>query len=308
MYYLNLTAYRTVCFERKYREYVQQLPVLMKGMQAYGYEVTSVDRKSFECEGMEDFGNLEDFVKLAYNEQLQLNTTHIEELIDWIKEHQDNLTLFKQVLSGMFDIKKGSKWEKDLTNNKLIVKNVEVFEKVVPIFVSLSKLYSCEDIEDIFNYCRNKNNTFNFAAIGRIRTLVNLLYNDKNDRLDFPIKDFMIKTYKFSELGAAKKSEIIEFCNKSAEDYAMSESKGDLQINYSLVLMEKLKDKFYKLFRCLIDVGKPKKKDGNRCSMERIELLWKENTIENRIDAINEKAFELSSILGFDDIIEHNID
>ena len=27
-----------------------------------------------------------------------------------------------------------------------------------------------------------------------------------------------------------------------------------------------------------------------------------------RIDAINEKAFELSSILGFDDIIEHNID
>lgn len=308
MYYLNLTAYRTVCFERKYREYVQQLPVLMKGMQAYGYEVTSVDRKSFECEGMEDFGNLEDFVKLAYNEQLQLNTTHIKELIDWIKEHQDNLTLFKQVLSGMFDIKKGSKWEKDLTNNKLIVKNVEVFEKVVPIFVSLSKLYSCEDIEDIFNYCRNKNNTFNFAAIGRIRTLVNLLYNDKNDRLDFPIKDFMNKAYKFSELGAAKKSEIIEFCNKCAEDYARSESKGDLVINYSLVMMEKLKDKFYKLFRCLIDVGKPKKKDGNRCSMERIELLWKENTIENRIDAINEKAFELATILGIGNINEENID
>ena len=36
----------------------------MKGMQAYGYEVTSVDRKSFECEGIEDFSNLKDFVKL----------------------------------------------------------------------------------------------------------------------------------------------------------------------------------------------------------------------------------------------------
>ena len=69
-YYLNLTAYKTVCFERKYRDYVQQLPVLMKGMQAYGYEVTSIDRRSFECNGLEDFANLKDFIKLAYNEAI----------------------------------------------------------------------------------------------------------------------------------------------------------------------------------------------------------------------------------------------
>lgn len=304
-YYLNLTAYKTVCFERKYRDYVQQLPVLMKGMQAYGYEVNSIDRKSFECEGMEDFANLDDFVKLAYNEQLQLNTAHIEELMDEINEN--NLQLFKQVLRGMFEIRKGKDWKFDMSNSKLTVKNVEVFEKVVPFFMSFSKRYDCDQIREIFDHCRNKNGTFNFAAIGRIKTLVNLMYNDKNNRLDLPIKEFMEAAYKFSDLGAAKKSEIIDFCNEFAESYARKESKGDLVINYSLVMMEKLKDKFYKLFRCLINVGKPKKKDGNRCSMERVELLWKER--EDGSKVINEKAsLWLSDFLGIDTIHEETID
>ena len=296
-YYLNLTAYKTVCFERKYREYVQQLPVLMKGMQAYGYEINSIDRKSFSCDGLEDFSNLKDFVKLAYNEQLALNTTHIEELMEQINEN--NLSLFKQVLSGAFDIKKGSDWKIDLVNSKLHVKNIEVFEKVVPFFISFSKRYNCEQVKEIFEACRNKNNTFNFAAIGRIRTLMNILYNEKNGRLDLPIKDFMYAAYDFSELGAAKKTEIIEFCNAQAEKYARQESNGDIMIYNSLMMMEKLQNKFYKLFRCLINVGKPRKKDGNKCSMERIELLWQEREYYNSMN-LNEKLFILTELLGID--------
>ena len=297
-YYLNLTAYKTVCFERKYRDYVQQLPVLMKGMQAYGYEVTSIDRRSFECDGLEDFANLKDFIKLAYNEQLQLNTSHIEDLLGILNE--GNLVSYKQVLSGSFDVRKGKEWKLDLTANRLTAKSVEVFEKVVPIYASLSKRYDCDEIRNIFEACRNKNKSFNFAAIGRIRTLVNLMYNDKNNRLDMPIKDFMIATYKFSELGSAKKSDIIDFCNNQAEYYAQQESRNGVVINYSMLMMDKLKDKFYKLFRCLIDVGKPQKKNGNKCKMERIELLWKEKT--DGVTDINKKAFELYDLLGIDDI------
>jgi hypothetical protein len=304
-YYLNLTAYKTVCFERKYREYVQQLPVLMKGMQAYGYEINSIDRRSFECEGMEDFSNLDDFVKLAYNEQLQLNTTHIEELMKKINEQ--SLGIYKDVLRGYYEIRKGNDWKEDLTSNKMIVKNVEVFEKVVPLFVSFSKRYDCDQIRAIFESCKNKNGTFNFAAIGRIRTLVNLIYNDKNDRLDLPIKEFMKAAYDFAELGSAKKSEIIDFCNEAAEAYARKESKGDLVINYSLVMMEKLKDKFYKLFRCLINVGKPKKKDGNRCPMERIELLYKEK-VDPQNTNLNEVISDLCALLGIESINEETID
>ena len=300
-YYLNLTAYKTVCFERKYREYVQQLPVLMKGMQAYGYEINSIDRKSFSCEGIEDFSNLKDFVKLAYNEQLALNTSHIEELMDNINEN--NLSIYKQVLNGMFEIKKSSDWKTDLVNSKLYVKNVEVFEKVIPFFVSFSKKYSCEQIKEIFEACRNeKNKTFNFAAIGRIRTLMNIIYNDKNDRLDMPIKEFMISAYKFSELGEAKREEIIEFCNHHAEKYAKQESNGDLMIYNSMIMMEKLQNKFYKLFRCLINIGKPKKKNGNKCSMERVELLWKEKLNYGSED-LNDRIFILTELLGIDNTI-----
>ena len=178
-YFLNLIAYKTVCFERKYREYVQQLPVLMKGMQAYGYEVCSVDKQKFECEGMEDFTNLNDFVKLAYDDQLQLNTTHIEELIEQINEI--NIGTFKEVLNGKYTIVKGKDWKLDLDGYKIVVKNAEVFEKVVPIFTSLSKQYNCDQICEIFEFCRHKGGSFNFAAIKRIRTLVNILYNDKRE-------------------------------------------------------------------------------------------------------------------------------
>lgn len=303
-YFINLTAYKVVCFERKYREYVQQLPVLMKGMQAYGYEVTSIDRKSFMCEGMEDFANLKDFVKLAYNDQLMLNTEHIEELIYKIDEN--NLSTYKQVLSGTFDIKKSNEWKPDFSNDRMYVKNVEVFEKVVPIFASLSKRYECTQIQDIFEHCRNKNSTFNFAAIGRIRTLVNLIYNDKNDRLDFPIKEFMEDAYIFSDRAKATKAEIIEFCNACAEQYAQRESKGNVILMNSTVMMDKLRDKFFKLFRCLVNVGKPKKKDGNRCSMERIELLWTEKV--DGVLALNERIFELSTLLGIEDISSENIE
>ena len=303
-YKLNLTAYKTVCFERKYREYVQQLPVLMKGMQAYGYEVCSVDRKSFACEGMEDFANLKDLVKLAYNDQLQLNTTHIEELMDEINEN--NLPIFKQVLSGLFDIKKGNEWKVDMTNEKMLVKNIEIFEKVIPIFVSLSKKYDVEQVKDIFEHCRNKNGTFNFAAIGRIRTLVNLIYNDKNDRLDLPIKEFMNETYVFSQQGEVKKSEIIEFCNSFADNYAKNESENNLAIMQSMLMMEKLRDKFYKLFRCLINFGRPSKKNDNKVTMERVELLWKEKEYYNSVN-LNEKLFILTELLDIDDVtVESN--
>ena len=298
-YFLNLVAYKTVCFERKYREYVQQLPVLMKGMQAYGYEICSVDKQKFECEGMEDFSNLDDFVKLAYDEQLQLNTEHIEELIDTINEN--NISIYKDVLGGKYMIVKGKQWKIEPKEDKVFVKNAEVFEKVIPFFVSLSKTYEIEEIKKIFDSCRNKNNTFNFAAIGRIRTLVNLLYNDKNNRLDLPIKEFMTAVYDFSDLGLVKKGAVEEFCNKFAEDYARKESSGPLVINYSLITMDKLKDKFQKLFKCLVNVGRASKKTNGMVPLERVELLWQEREHYTSADH-NDKVFLLSEFLDICDI------
>ena len=271
-YYLNEIAYKVIYFERKYREYVQQLPVLMRGMKSYGYQISSIDLKDFNVKGSEIFRDLKNMVKLAHDEQLQLNTQHINELLDIITE--DRLNLYKDVLSGKFDIRKGTEWKEDLLNNKMIVKNIEVFEKVIPIFISMSKYYPVDSVKGIFEYCRNKNGTYNFAAINRIRLLINIIYNDKNHRLDIPIKDFMNAAYEFSDKKIVHKNEVQQFLIDFSKKYATHESTDEIIIDRAEMTMSTLKDTFEKIFKCLIKTTRPTKE--GIVAMERVELLWQE--------------------------------
>ena len=297
-YYLNEIAYKVIYFERKYREYAQQLPVIMKGMMAYGYQISSQDLPNFPVNGNEIFKDLKNMVKLAYDEQLQLNTTHIEELIEVITE--DRLPIYKEVLSGLYDIRKGDDWKEEMKDNnkRMIVKNIEVFEKVVPIFVSLSKQYRVCDIREIFEYCRNKNGTFNFSAINRIRLLVNILYNEKNGRLDLPINEFMHKAYDFSDLKTVHKSEIQNFLTNFAQDYARQASTDEIIILRSELTMKGLIDTFEKIFKCLVKTSRPTKE--GIVDMERVELLWKEKEYYCNSD-LSEKVYILADFL---DLIE----
>lgn len=271
-YYLNEIAYKVIYFERKYREYVQQLPVLMKGMQAYGYQIQSKDLGEFKVEGTEVFADVKNLMRAAYDERVNMNTRHIEELMEVIEE--ERLNIYKDVLAGKYDIRKGDEWRDDLTNQRLIVKNVEVFEKVVPIFISLTKQYNVEQIREIFEFCRHKNGSFNFAAIKRIRTLVNILYNDRNERLDLPIKDFMKASYEFSDLATCHKNDLEKFIRDFSIKYANDASTREILIDRSILTIKDLTDKFMTIFKCLVNVSRPTK-DGTIC-MERVELLWKE--------------------------------
>ncbi len=293
-YYLNEIAYKVIYFERKYREYVQQLPVIMKGMQAYGYEIQAQDLKEFKMDGLEDFADLKNMTKLAYDDQLTLNTTHIEELMDIITE--DRLNIYKEVLRGKFDIRKGAEWKEDLSANKMIVKNVEVFEKVVPIFISLSKQYEMDKIREIFEYCRNKNGTFNFAAIGRIRTLVNIVYNDKNERLDLPIKEFMKESYEFSDLGVTTKTDFMNFLRDFTIRYANRASTETIKISVAAMTMDDMLKKFEQIFKCLVKCSRVNKM--GRFTMERVELLWPERTSMNEtIEEMIDNSF-IGEFLG----------
>lgn len=271
-YYLNEIAYKVIYFERKYREYVQQLPVLMKGMQAYGYQIQSKDLGEFKVEGTEVFADVKNLMRAAYDERVNMNTKHIEELMEVIEE--ERLNIYKDVLAGKYDIRKGDEWRDDLTNQRLIVKNIEVFEKVVPIFISLTKQYNVEQIREIFEFCRHKNGSFNFAAIKRIRTLVNILYNDRNERLDLPIKDFMKASYEFSDLATCHKNDLEKFIRDFSIKYANDASTREILIDRSILTIKDLTDKFMTIFKCLVNVSRPTK-DGTVC-MERVELLWKE--------------------------------
>jgi hypothetical protein len=222
----------------------------------------------------------------------------VEELMDIITE--DRLTIYRDVLQGLYEIKKGTVWKEDIFKKTMTVKNVEVFEKVVPLFVSMSKQYNVEDIKDIFEYCRNKNKTFNFAAIKRIKLLINILYNNKQERLDLPIQDFMNRVYELCQYEKIKASEVRKFIHEYAQQYAVKESQGDIKIYMAQITMEKIQDTFDKIFKCLVKMSRPNKQ--GICTLEKVELLWKERGEYDKITP-GEHAFLLADFLG-----NHNVD
>lgn len=269
-YYIDEIAYKTVTFERKYRDYAEQLPVFMRGMEAYGYHISAFDLGAFTVTGSEVFSDLKNMVKLAGDEQLVLNTQHIEELMELITE--DRLSIYKEVLDGKFEIRKGNKWQEDLNNMTMTVKNVEVFEKVVPIFVSMSKRFETETIKQIFEYCRTPKRGYNFSAIQRIRTLINIIESDEAKRLDMPIKEFMVASWEFADKMHVHKSELDKFLVDFTMQYANDNSNVEILIANSPLTIKKLKTTFEKIFKCLVKCNRPGK-DGF-INMERQELLW----------------------------------
>ena len=133
-FYLNEIAYKTIMFERKYRDYVQQLPVLIKGMMGYGYECDSVEIGEFKGNIGEDFiirDDLKALISHAKSDEVAKNTRYVDELLDLMTE--DRLYIYRDVVGGKFEIRKGDEWSEDLEKHVITAKNVEVFEKVVPL-------------------------------------------------------------------------------------------------------------------------------------------------------------------------------
>lgn len=269
-YYLNEIAYKTIYFERKYRDYVEQLPVLIKGMMYYGYQYTSNDLSSVTV----NTKSFSQAIHQAFSECSKKNTGDIEELMEMITE--DRLSIYKSVMNGEWEIKKGEEWSEDPEKRIITVKNIEMFEKVVPLYTSMSKMFPVNSIAEIFEYCRNKQGGFNFAAIKRIKTLANIVYNNKHQRLDLPIKEFMTDVYDFVDAHKAiPRPEIEQFVCDYGLTYAQKESSARVIIERSPETMETINNTFMNIFKCLVNIGKPDK--HRNCKMEKVELMWKQH-------------------------------
>ena len=57
---LTIPCYKLVSFERKYRKYSEQLPVLLQGMRCYGYTVSCQPMVEFPVEDTGIFTDVED--------------------------------------------------------------------------------------------------------------------------------------------------------------------------------------------------------------------------------------------------------
>lgn len=284
-YYLNEIAYRTIIFERKYREYVQQLYVLVKGMECYGYQLCSSLDKNLPVFKLsnEEMLTLKTEIDKAHESQVKVNTKHVEELLDIMTE--ERLVIYKGVINGDYEIKKGREWKDDVTTKTMTVKNEEMFSKVVPLFMSLEKMFDVDTIKEIFEFCRKKkNDAYNFSAISRIKLLTNIIFNARQNRLDLPIKEFMTETYAFAETYSGvkcKKSRVLEFIDDFCKKYASQESSERVKILMSKITMERLEKQFTAMFKCLVNVTRPDK--AGCVKLEKAELLWekKEEKIDN---------------------------
>ncbi len=297
-YYLNETAYKVIMFERKYREFIQQLPVIIKGMQCYGYEYSAEDRKLVLPDGV-DADEIMNLKKHSRDILRGKNADDTYELINLITD--DRLSIYQDARKGLYEYKKGQEWTEDVENKTMTVKNIEVFEKVVPIFLSLYRIYNLDDIRSIFEYCRK--NSYNFSAIRRIRTLSTILYNDKRERLDIPIKDYMREVYDFvdaHEENGVTKIEIENFIREFAVQYAKRESNEDIPIWDSKIAMETIEKSLTDIFKCLVDVGRPRK--DKTMTMHKCELLWQEKCEDiNKFNDIIARDFILGDMLdGFE--------
>lgn len=275
-YYLAETPYKTTFFERKYRDYVQQLPVLIKGMESYGYEYSSRECGDFQFSAGTTCEEATQAMKDARASKRSLNNKYIEELLDLITDNR--LVLYKDVMRGAYDIQKGNEWKEDTVNKIMKVKNIEVFERVIPLFLSMSKMYDVEDVKDIFEVCRTSTGNYNFSLIQRMRMLITIVYNEKLRRLDLPIKKYMESVYRFTEEHpeGVLKEEIFKFISDFANEYAAQASTETIKILMAPGTMRIINDTLLKIFRCMIDMGRPARTGTNKgiMKLERIDLPW----------------------------------
>jgi len=288
-YRINAIAYKVINFEHRYRDYVQQLMVLIRGMQDYGYQYSITD-KSGENLNSDAWQAFNVVTHAAKDERERINAKHIDELLDIITD--DRLGIYKSVLSGEFDIKKGADWTENIRKREMTVKNIEIFEKVIPLFVSMTKMYSVDDVKEIFYFCR-KGNLYNFAAIRRLRTLINIFYYNKQKRLDIPFADYMKDVYELAEEPRTKQ-EMFDFLENETNKYAKNDSTEDIDITKSPLTMEGIKKALDGILKCLCTV----KRKNKKFILEKNELIWKEKETDSEF--INKK-FELSEFL--DDLI-----
>ena len=293
-YFIDDTAYKTIYFERKYREYIEQLQVLVKGMIEYGYE--------YSCEDLGQYTTNEAELMLMKSEKSNSisryktqQTLYAEEIMNMITA--DKIQLYRDVVAGRYEIIKSNDWKEDIENKIIYVKDAETFDKIVPTFVQMSKLYDPEDIKEIFYFCKNKNGTFNFAALRRMKILINMVYNSKNNRLDLPIQRFMEYTYKFIEKSnECKTAEVDKFIYNFAQRYMDAESKDPrCKIALSELLSKQVIDNFTELFNCLVTKQKSSKK--GYVKLKKVELMWVTKEEKETEFYKNDKIYVFSDFL-----------
>lgn len=265
-YFIDETTYKLSVFEDRYASYMKQLPMMIEGLQYYGYVTNVIDHEKEISEDRLEF--IEDYLKSCRH--MRFNQVTIETL-DFLDHVNDgNIDLYRELISGNYNIFKDDEYREMREDNNLYVKDIEIMERNVPIVLSLYKNYNIDTIKDIYKYCIDKKqNRINFSKLNRIRKFVSIEQSRRKRRLDFPILRFVKDAQKWADdTMKCTREEIDEWLKSYACKYANSVK--DVVVEDKAYL-EKIYDLTCNLWKIVIDQSKSK---NGIITIRPFEMLW----------------------------------
>lgn len=265
-YFIDETTYKLSVFEDRYASYMKQLPMMIEGLQYYGYVTNVIDHEKEISEDRLEF--IEDYLKSCRHKRFNQVTVETLDFLDHVND--GNIDLYRELISGNYNIFKDDEYREMREDNNLYVKDIEIMERNVPIVLSLYKNYNIDTIKDIYKYCIDKKqNRINFSKLNRIRKFVSIEQSRRKRRLDFPILRFVKDAQKWADdTMKCTREEIDEWLKEYACKYANSVK--DVVVEDKAYL-EKIYDLTCNLWKIVIDQSKPK---HGIITIRPFEMLW----------------------------------
>lgn len=265
-YFIDETTYKLSVFEDRYASYMKQLPMMIEGLQYYGYVTNVIDHEKEISEDRLEF--IEDYLKSCKHMRFNQVTVETLDFLDHVND--GNIDLYRELISGNYNIFKDDEYREMREDNNLYVKDIEIMERNVPIVLSLYKNYNIDTIKDIYKYCIDKKqNRINFSKLNRIRKFVSIEQSRRKRRLDFPILRFVKDAQKWADdTMKCTREEIDEWLKEYACKYANSVK--DVVVEDKAYL-EKIYDLTCNLWKIVIDQSKPK---HGIITIRPFEMLW----------------------------------
>ena len=211
---------------------------------------------------------IEDYLKSCRHMRFNQVTVETLDFLDHVND--GNIDLYRELISGNYNIFKDDEYREMREDNNLYVKDIEIMERNVPIVLSLYKNYNIDTIKDIYKYCIDKKqNRINFSKLNRIRKFVSIEQSRRKRRLDFPILRFVKDAQKWADdIMKCTREEIDEWLKSYACKYANSVK--DVVVEDKAYL-EKIYDLICNLWKVIIDQSKPK---NGIITIRPFEMLW----------------------------------
>ena len=287
-YYIDQTTYKLHLFEERYKEFITQLPEVIKSMQYYGYEVVKEDKSLVMSDAQIDA--LKELLKRCKDSETNRQTAVTFEFLNSLTDN--NIDVYNDIAKGNYDIIRSDVYEQDRINNNIKVTDVEIITRNMPYINTFYKWYDIDTIKEIYEHCTElKSNRISKSKLERIRKFTIFESRRLNKKLDIPVYNFYKESYDFALANPEVKVSDVEFfvanwcckyCNNVNDIVIEKEKDENGKETGSQKYLQGMQKIFKDVFWVLIEKGKRSLKNGT-VKIKPFELLWKRKEYVNNI-------------------------